>query len=61
MMTQIWKTMVDGSFYSGTLPADLSKAFHSIKHELLITKLNAQRLQSNTLELILVTEYNREN
>ena len=46
------KKSLDNGFKTGILLTDLSKAFDSISHDLLLAKLNAYGFSSNSLNLI---------
>ena len=46
------KKSLDNGFKTGILLTDLSKAFYSISHDLLLAKLNAYGFSSNSLNLI---------
>ena len=48
-----WKSMLDKKGFSGAVLMDLSKAFDTINHELLIAKLDAYLFSKTSLELIL--------
>ena len=47
-----WKEELDNKAYAGAILMDLSKAFHTINHELLITKLYAYGFSKDALKLI---------
>ena len=47
-----WKETLDGKGYTGAVLMDLSKAFDTINHELLIANLYAFRLSKDALKLI---------
>ena len=48
-----WKSILDKKGFSGAVLMDLSKAFDTINHELLIAKLDAYAFNKKSLELIL--------
>ena len=48
-----WKESVDQNGFTGTVLMDLSKAFDTINHELLIAKLDAYGLDRQSLKIIL--------
>ena len=48
-----WKLTLDNRGYAGAILMDLSKAFDTINHELLIAKLNAYGFSDSALKLIL--------
>ena len=52
-LVEKWKSILDKKGFSGALLMDLSKAFDTIKHELLIAKLDAYGFSKKSLELIL--------
>ena len=47
-----WKSKLDNDFFVGSVFMDLSKAFDSIPHELIIAKLHAYGFDENALVLI---------
>ena len=51
-MLEFLKNSLDKGFKTGILLTDLSKAFDSISHDLLIAKLNAYGFSNNALNLI---------
>ena len=48
-MVEEWKEKLDNNFIAGSVMTDLSKAFDSIPHDLLIPKLSAYGLNSDSL------------
>ena len=48
-MVQEWKESLDNNIIEGSVLTDLSKAFDCIPHDLLISKLSAYDLYSNSL------------
>ena len=53
VMIENWKLSLDSSRFAGGILMDLSKAFDTINHELMIAKLHAYGFNTNTLEIIL--------
>ena len=51
-MLENLKKALDTGLYTGVLLTDLSKAFESLSHELLIAKLNAYGFPNDALNLI---------
>ena len=47
-----WKTSLDKLGYAGVVLMDLTKAFDTINHELLLAKLNAYDFDKNLLEIM---------
>ena len=54
-----WKQSLDEKGYAGGIPMDLSKAFDTINHQLLIAKLHAYGFDKSSLTLILSYLSNR--
>ena len=52
MLLEKWKKILDDNGYAGALLMDLSKAFDTINHELLIAKLHAYGFSKDALTLI---------
>ena len=53
VMIEKWKLSLDNSEFAGGILMDLSKAFDTINHKLLIAKLHAYGFNINALEIIL--------
>ena len=51
-MIEKWKKCLDGKGFAGAILMDLSKAFDTINHELLIAKLEAYGLEESALEIV---------
>ena len=51
-MLEKWKTAVDEKGYGGAILMDLSKAFDTLNHELLIAKLDAYGFSHDSLRLL---------
>ena len=51
-MIEKWKECLDKNGFAGAILMDLSKAFDTINHELLIAKLEAYGFEKNALELV---------
>ena len=51
-MIEKWKKSLDDKEYSGVVFMDLSKAFETINHDLLIAKLDAYGFDKATLKLM---------
>ena len=52
-LIEIWRQNLDSRGYSGAVLMDLSKAFDTINHELLIAKLHAYGFSKESLDLFL--------
>ena len=51
-MIEKWKQILDNNGHAGTVLMDLSKAFDTINHELLIAKLKSYGFDNSALEII---------
>ena len=51
LLIEIWKNILDQNGYSGGILMDLSKAFDTINHDLLIAKLGAYYFDTESLKL----------
>ena len=51
-LTEKWKIVLDSKGYGGAVLIDLSKAFDTINHDLLIAKLHAYGFSKEPLKLI---------
>ena len=51
-LVEKWKKILDNHGYAGAIITDLSKAFDTINHELLIAKLHAYGFERSALRLI---------
>ena len=51
-MIEKWKECLDNNGFAGAILMDLSKAFDTINHELLIAKLEAYGFEENALEIV---------
>ena len=52
-MIEKWKMSVDNNGFAGGILMDLSKAFDTINHQLLVAKLHAYGFSKDALEIIL--------
>ena len=50
-LIESWRQSLDSRGYSAAVLMDLSKAFHTINHELLIAKLHAHGFSKKSLDL----------
>ena len=51
-LTETWRTALDNNMYIGAVMADLSRAFDSMPHKLLICKLHAYGLSHDACQMI---------
>ena len=51
-MTEKWKTILNRKLKMGALFMDLSKAFDSLDHSLLLAKLSVHGLDNNSLSFV---------
>ena len=47
-----WRNKLDNKFYVGTILCDLSKAFDTLPHDMMIAKLNAYGVEYDSLNLV---------
>ena len=52
VLVEKWKASLDKKGYAGAVLMDLSKAFNTINHELLLAKLNAYGFDKNAVEIM---------
>ena len=52
-MTETWRKCLDENKIVGATLTDLSKAFNCLQHDLLVAKLEAYDLDTETLKLML--------
>ena len=52
VMVERWKKVLDGGGFAGGILMDLSKAFDTINHKLLVAKLHAYGFDATSLEII---------
>ena len=60
-MLEKWKKAVDKGEYVSALFMDLSKAFHTINHDLMLAKLKAYGFSLNAVKLIRSYLKNKNN
>ena len=58
-LTEYWREALDNNDYVGTMAMDLSKAFDSMSHGLLIAKLRAYGMSKNACNMIVSYMSNR--
>ena len=58
-LTEYWRETLDNNDYVGTMAMDLSKAFDSMPHRLLIAKLRAYGMSKNACNMIVSHLSNR--
>ena len=57
-LTENWKKVLDNKDFGGAVLMDLSKAFDTINHYLLVAKLNGYGFNNDSLELLCSYLYN---
>ena len=57
-LVENWRKSLDNTGFGGAILRDLSKAFDTLNHSLLIAKLHAYGFQHDALKLVIVTFLN---
>ena len=53
LLVEKWRMALDNKGFAGAVLMDLSKAFDTLDHELLLAKLDAYGFDKNSLKLII--------